>query len=270
MWACPMATSAASPCQQRPPRPLRVCEAPPSPIIGNYADVNGHSVKPLVRFPGRWPSWFLGGYGCLRHPAGPDGQRPCVCRGRSLRSSRRTPAIRTPMSAVISRPLISPPRTAMRTLTVIFHLPPDVQSQEPRYHATQGGWPCPISLPPLTIIKTASPTPGSVARRSGAPPSTPSALPSPTSMFRRCHLYPTAFRHRRFDQWHCKQILAVSAVWLLHPAVRRCPDPGPRSTGINANFQYLPPEIPIEGHGIKRGLTAVEAGILMDSRLTRS
>ena len=27
-------------------------------------------------------------------------------------------------------------------LTVIFHLPPGVQSQEPRYHPTQGGWPC--------------------------------------------------------------------------------------------------------------------------------
>ena len=27
-------------------------------------------------------------------------------------------------------------------LAVIFHLPPGVQPQEPRYHATQGGWPC--------------------------------------------------------------------------------------------------------------------------------
>ncbi len=41
---------------------------------------------------------------------------------------------------------------------------------------------------------------------------------------------------------------------------------------INANkrkLQYLPPKIQIEGHGIKRGLTAVEAGILMEQPLDK-
>jgi len=41
---------------------------------------------------------------------------------------------------------------------------------------------------------------------------------------------------------------------------------------INANkrkLQYLPPKIQIEGHGIKRGLTAVESGILMEQPLDK-
>ena len=38
---------------------------------------------------------------------------------------------------------------------------------------------------------------------------------------------------------------------------------------INASSQYLPPKIQIEGHGIKRGLTAVEAGILMEQPLDK-
>ncbi len=34
-------------------------------------------------------------------------------------------------------------------------------------------------------------------------------------------------------------------------------------------LQYLPPKIAVEGHGIKRGLTAVEAGILMEQPLDK-
>jgi hypothetical protein len=34
-------------------------------------------------------------------------------------------------------------------------------------------------------------------------------------------------------------------------------------------LQYLPPKISIEGHGIKRGLTAVEAGILMEQPIEK-
>ena len=43
-------------------------------------------------------------------------------------------------------------------------------------------------------------------------------------------------------------------------------------SAINANkrkLAYLPPKIQIEGHGIKRGLTAVEAGILMEEPLDK-
>jgi len=34
-------------------------------------------------------------------------------------------------------------------------------------------------------------------------------------------------------------------------------------------LDYLPPKISIEGHGIKRGLTAVEAAILLETPLDR-
>ncbi len=34
-------------------------------------------------------------------------------------------------------------------------------------------------------------------------------------------------------------------------------------------MQYLPPKITVEGHGIKRGLTAIEAAILMEQPLDK-
>jgi hypothetical protein len=39
--------------------------------------------------------------------------------------------------------------------------------------------------------------------------------------------------------------------------------------GRNRKLQYIPPRIAIEGHGIKRGLTAVEAGIIMEQPLDK-
>ena len=39
--------------------------------------------------------------------------------------------------------------------------------------------------------------------------------------------------------------------------------------GQRRKLQYIPPRIGIEGHGIKRGLTVVEAGILMDEPLDK-
>ena len=40
-------------------------------------------------------------------------------------------------------------------------------------------------------------------------------------------------------------------------------------SGKKRKLAYLPPKISIEGHGIKRGLTAVEAGILMEQPLDK-
>lgn len=40
-------------------------------------------------------------------------------------------------------------------------------------------------------------------------------------------------------------------------------------TGRRRKMQYLPPKVSIEGHGIKRGLTAVEAAILMEQPLDK-
>ena len=40
-------------------------------------------------------------------------------------------------------------------------------------------------------------------------------------------------------------------------------------TGNRRKLQYLPPRVAIEGHGIKRGLTAVEAAILMEQPLDK-
>ena len=39
--------------------------------------------------------------------------------------------------------------------------------------------------------------------------------------------------------------------------------------GQRRKLNYLPPKVSIEGHGIKRGLTAVEAAILMEQPLDK-
>lgn len=41
------------------------------------------------------------------------------------------------------------------------------------------------------------------------------------------------------------------------------------TSGRSRKLKYLPPKISIEGHGIKRGLTAVEAGILMEQPMDK-
>ena len=56
---------------------------------------------------------------------------------------------------------------------------------------------------------------------------------------------------------------AVVDFWTHHP--------GDRSFKIRSKrrLQYLPPKIALEGHGIKRGLTAVEAAILMEEPMDK-
>ena len=43
----------------------------------------------------------------------------------------------------------------------------------------------------------------------------------------------------------------------------------PSTLGNKRKLQYLPPKIAIEGHGIKRGLTAVEAAILLEQPMDK-
>jgi hypothetical protein len=149
-------------------------------------------------------------------------------------------------------------------MTVMFHLPPGVKPDEPRYHASpSGGWP----TEPVTALDSN----GRVEytwHNSSASPS-------------EQYLFGASFP---------KQYVPASAIVTPNPfaaigaflaGLAGCLVP----LGIIGFFamvvglsiygdqkrkmQYLPPKISIEGHGIKRGLTAVEAAILMEQPMDK-
>jgi hypothetical protein len=151
--------------------------------------------------------------------------------------------------------------TGSTDLTVTFHLPPGVQPEEPKWHSAPGGFP----TEPLTgfddqsrITYTWSSTDanahssytfGASFPRTYVPAdaiNTPPVLPSVSG--------DTIFTLMCFGFFGC--IFFGIPILTAVSASRR-------------KLQYLPPRVSIEGHGIKRGLTAVEAAVLMEQPLDK-
>lgn len=150
---------------------------------------------------------------------------------------------------------------------VTFHLPPGVQPNEPRWHTAPSGF----SSEPETgtddqgrIVYSwhnpsansrqqymfgasfpASYVPANTIVNESAPSTTGSFLPG---LFAGCSsfIFPLL----------CIGGVIVMIAWGVISSSRR-------------KLQYLPPKISIEGHGIKRGLTAVEAAILMEQPMDK-
>ncbi len=153
-------------------------------------------------------------------------------------------------------------------LTVIFHLPPGVQSQEPRYHATQGGWPC-ADQPAtayddqnrITYTWQCSTANGSTQYTFGS--SFPKQYIPADAIY-----VPPAFDISGFISGLMSNLSGICCFGFFILMFVGAPILG----AVNAKkrkLQYLPPKIQIEGHGIKRGLTAVESGILMEQPLDK-
>lgn len=153
-------------------------------------------------------------------------------------------------------------------LTVRFHFPPSLKPEEPRWHKAPPGWPSEPQagidsegrityewhnpgangetlytfgasfpakyIPPQTIVKK-------------APPST--SVASPLSGLLNC-LTPALV------PFLCLSAFTAFIIIGIVSSQRR-------------KLQYLPPKIAIEGHGIKRGLTAVEAAILLEQPMDK-
>jgi hypothetical protein len=153
-------------------------------------------------------------------------------------------------------------------MTVTFHLPPGVLPQEPRYHATQGGWPCgdqPASALDsqnrVTYTWQCVTANGSTQYTFGA--SFPNHYVPAGAI-----VVPAAFDISGLLGWFGSNgstfccfgffILLFIGIPILSA-----------SNNKKRKLAYLPPKIQIEGHGIKRGLTAVEAGILMEEPLDK-
>ncbi len=147
--------------------------------------------------------------------------------------------------------------TGNTDLTVTIFLPPGVNPDEPRYHTVRGGWSG--SAEPESGYDDEGRvfyrwnSPGANAHTQytfGA--SFPAALIPEDSIVKTP---PISFDFE--DVCCCGVFLAFigSFVWGIYQAIWGAK---------KRKLQYLPPKISVEGHGIKRGLTAVEAGILME------
>jgi hypothetical protein len=155
--------------------------------------------------------------------------------------------------------------TGSTDLTVIFHLPPGVKPEEPRYHPSQN-WPG--SQEPQAsldssgrIIYSWSSTDANGYTQYTFGTSFPvTYIPAETIV------QPPAFNFdfgSLFDNLFpllCCGFLGFLFVGL--PILGVISD-------RKRKMQYMPPRIAIEGHGIKRGLTAVEAGVLMQEPLDK-
>jgi hypothetical protein len=149
-------------------------------------------------------------------------------------------------------------------LTVTFHLPPGVQPEEPRYHLPRN-WAGADA--PITGIDAQ----GRVTYTWNSPNADSSSQYTFGASFPASYI-PAAVIVRQsfldslnidFGSIFSTLICCGFAFFMFGiPALSII-------GGQRRKLQYLPPKIAIEGHGIKRGLTAVEAAILMQEPLDK-
>ncbi len=148
-------------------------------------------------------------------------------------------------------------------LTVIFHLPQGVQPDEPRWHKAPSGFPDkPITgfdqQGRITYTWRNPSANGYTQYKFGASfPATyiPSSTVAQPTFSDRTGIDPNTI-----TSFLCFGGVAAFIVligWLSITTERR------------RKMKYLPPKIRIEGHGIKRGLTSVEAAVLMEQPMDK-
>jgi len=148
-------------------------------------------------------------------------------------------------------------------MTVVFHLPPGVQPEEPRWHSSPAGWP---SEPETGFDEQNNIT---------------YAWRNPEA---------SGFKQYKFGASIPRKYIPAEAI--ITPSVSEtlgtssgdlfgalcCPGTALALIFLfgwtvykkqSRKMQYLPPKVSIEGHGIKRGLTAVEAAILLEQPLDK-
>jgi len=140
-------------------------------------------------------------------------------------------------------------------ISVTYHLPPGVQPEEPRWHSSPSGFP---SEPTTGIDEEGRVTytwqnpsaDGYTQYKFGASfpqqyvPESAVVRPDPFAFLSNISL-------DNLLPFLCVGFFVLMTIWSMISNRRR-------------KMKYLPPKIAIEGHGIKRGLTAIEAAILME------
>ncbi len=148
-------------------------------------------------------------------------------------------------------------------LTMTFHFPPGVKPEEPRWYAAPDGFPS----EPATGLDSSGrifytwrnqQANGSTQYKFGA--SFPKVyVPAGTVTT------PTALQRLGISEatlFSCLCIGGIVGFFILIIGLAIV-------AGQRRKMAYLPPKLAVEGHGIKRGLTAVEAAILLETPLDR-
>lgn len=149
--------------------------------------------------------------------------------------------------------------TGSTDITVIFHLPPGVQPEEPKWHTTSAAG---FAPEPETGIDNAgriiyiwrNPNGNAYSQyKFGA--SFPATYVPASAIVR-----PSLWERLGIDEdtvFGCSCTLAFFLFFIFISWASTV-------SQKKRKLKYLPPKIKIEGHGIKRGLTAVEAAVLME------
>jgi hypothetical protein len=147
-------------------------------------------------------------------------------------------------------------------ITVTYHLPPGVQPEEPRWHSSPTGFP---SEPTTGIDDEGRITytwqnpsaNGYTQYMFGASfpqkyvPESAIVRPDPFAFLSNISL-----SLDNLLPFLCVGFFILSWIWGIIANRRR-------------KMKYLPPKVAIEGHGIKRGLTAIEAAVLMEQPMDK-
>ncbi len=153
--------------------------------------------------------------------------------------------------------------TGSTDVTVVFHLPPGVQPDEPKWHGAPSGFP---SEP-----ETALDSNGRVTYTWNNPNANAYSQYQFGASFPKTYVPDSAIQTEpvvtlpsiNFDTLINLGCCAFFAFMFFGMPVLSIVNSRRRK------LKYLPPKIAIEGHGIKRGLTAVEAAILMEQPLDK-
>ncbi len=153
--------------------------------------------------------------------------------------------------------------TGNTDVAVTFHFPPGVQPEEPRWHSAPPGW--------ATEPETGFDNQGNITytwRNSRANGYTqylfgaslprqylPADVVKNISIWERLNINPDDLIGTGVCLGFILFFMLISASGVIADRRRR--------------MQYLPPKISVEGHGIKRGLTAIEAAVLMQQPMDK-
>ncbi len=240
---------------------------PPEPYTGIYADVNGQPVSLSSDFQGDGPYGFAVDMGAYAIQPGQTGSVHIYV-GQITQVLQKDSSEPDTYASGVFAPAYYTTAHGNTNLTVIFHLPPGVQPQEPRYHTPQGGWLC-ADQPAagyddqnrITYTWQCPSASGSTQYTFGA--SFPKQYVPADAIYA-----PPPFDISGFISGVMSNLSGICCFGFFILMFVGMPILG----SINEKkrkLQYLPPKIQIEGHGIKRGLTAVESGLLMEQPLDK-
>lgn len=157
--------------------------------------------------------------------------------------------------------------TGNTDLTVVYHLPPGVGPDEPKWHSAPSGFP---SEPATALDNT-----GRVTYTWNNPSANAHTQYKFGASFPKSYVPDSAIvTTSAFNSIFTAIAAAISFIGSSLPCLIFAafffgmPILG-IVNGQRRKMKYLPPKISIEGHGIKRGLTAVEAAILMEQPLDK-